>query len=114
MPGDSPGLRLNVLGIVAVSLLAVLLSRLVYPEVMEAPHDGRVAVLNQAREIVLRPTRGRILGRDGRILADNARTLTVSVDRGAVKVAADRAELFARLAGPLKTTVAALEERFKD
>jgi penicillin-binding protein 2 len=71
-----------------------------------------VASANQVRTVPLAPMRGRILDRDGRILADNTSTLNVTIDRAAIKDKVNRASLFARLAGPLKTTPDELQKRY--
>jgi penicillin-binding protein 2 len=61
----------------------------------------------------LPPMRGRILDRVGRVLADNDSTLNVTIDRKVIRNQADRAALFERLAGPLKTTPDELEKRYQ-
>ena len=57
------------------------------------------------REVILPPERGRIFDADGRILADNERILTVTVDQEVIRNRPDtREDLFRRLAGPLGYT----------
>jgi penicillin-binding protein 2 len=71
-----------------------------------------VAAANQLREVQIPPLRGRILDRNGHVLADNRRRLDVVVDRPAIKKKAVRQQLFLRLAGALGTTPDALEKRY--
>jgi penicillin-binding protein 2 len=59
--------------------------------------------------------RGRILDREGRIVADNRRSLTVTVDRSLItgnKKATFRKALFERLAGVVGSYPELLEKRF--
>jgi penicillin-binding protein 2 len=112
MPGDSRGLRLSVIGIVVFSLFVALFGRLWYLQVVQSDQLAQVASANQVRTVPLVPMRGRILDRDGRVLADNTSTLNVTIDRGAIKDKATRTALFQRLAGPLKTTPDELQKRY--
>src|SRR4029077_9697022 len=99
MPGDSRGLRLSVIGIVVFSLFVALFGRLWYLQVVQSDQLAQVASANQVRTVPLAPMRGRILDRDGRILADNDSTLNVTIDRSAIKDKTVRTALFDRLAG---------------
>jgi penicillin-binding protein 2 len=112
MPGDSRGLRLSVIGIVVFSLFVALFGRLWYLQVVQSDQLAQVASANQVRTVPLEPMRGRILDRDGRVLADNTSTLNVTIDRSAIKDKATRTAMFARLAGPLKTTPDELQKRY--
>ncbi|HEX9260779.1 MAG TPA: penicillin-binding protein 2 [Acidimicrobiales bacterium] len=115
MATDSPSMRLGVLGIAAASLMLALFGRLWYLQMVEAPSLERVAVTNNARTVLIPAMRGKILDREGRILADNRRSLTVTVDRGLItgkKNAAFRKALFERLAGVVGTYPDLLEKRF--
>ena len=58
--------------------------------------------------------RGRIVDRVGRVLADNKRTLVVTVDRKMIRRQSVREPLFTRLAGALGTTPEELEKRRND
>jgi penicillin-binding protein 2 len=112
MPTDSRGLRLSVIGIVVFSLFVALFARLWYLQVVQSADLASVAAANQIRTVPLEPMRGRILDREGRVLADNDSTLNVTVDRSVIKSSASRTALFARLAGPLKTTPEELQKRY--
>ncbi len=113
MPADSRGLRLSVIGIVVFSLFVALFGRLWYLQVAQSDEFAGVASANQVRVVPLAPMRGRILDRTGRILADNDSTLNVTIERSAIKDKTVRTALFARLAGPLKTTPEELQKRFE-
>jgi len=114
MSGDSPRVRLGVLGIVAVSLFCALFARLYYLQVLAAPEFEQAAERNRARVVQLNPTRGRILDRDGRVLADNRLSTVVTVDRKVIASSSARAALFEDIAPILGTTPEALEDRYHD
>src|SRR5262245_25575650 len=113
MPAESRGLRLSIIGIVIFSLFVALVARLWYLQAVEKDDLAQVASANQVRTVPLPPMRGRILDRVGRVLADNDSTLNVTIDRKVIKNQGDRAALFARLAGALKTTPDELEKRYQ-
>src|SRR4051795_6788166 len=112
MPGDSRGLRLSVIGIVVFSLFVALFGRLWFLQVVQSDQFAQVASANQVRTVPLEPMRGRILDRDGRVLADNTSTLNVTIERSAIKDKTTRTALLQRLAGPLKTTPDELQKRY--
>jgi penicillin-binding protein 2 len=113
MAGDRRGTRLGVLGVVTLTLLATLFGRLWYLTSM-APEQGAEEVIERTRErrILLPPMRGRILDRAGRVLAENKRLLTVTVDRAQIRDGGYRTALFGRIAGVLGTTPEELETRY--
>jgi penicillin-binding protein 2 len=113
MPAESRGLRLSVIGIVVFSLFVALVARLWYLQVVQSDDLAQVASANQVRTVPLPPMRGRIIDRVGRVLADNDSTLNVTIDRKVIKSTSDRAALFQRLAGALKTTPDELEKRYQ-
>ena len=113
MPGDSRSLRLSVIGIVVFSLFVALFGRLWFLQVVQSDQLAQVASANQVRTVPLVPMRGRILDREGRILADNNSTLNVTIDRNAIKDKLSRTMMFDRLAGPLKTTPDELQKRYE-
>src|SRR5690606_15273854 len=77
---DSQPLRLSILAIVAVALFTALLSRLWFLQVMAAPEYQAAAEANRTRTIVVEGPRGRILDRNGVVLADNREAVVVTVD----------------------------------
>jgi penicillin-binding protein 2 len=113
MPADNRGLRLSVFAIVSLSLFVALFARLWFLQVADRTTIEEVAAANRVREVQIPPMRGRILDRQGRVLADNRRTLTVVVDREVIKKQSVREPLFLRLAGALGTTPEELEERYQ-
>lgn len=112
MPASTSGKRLAVLGGIAVTLLAIVATRTWFLQIVDAADlETRVAEV-RSRTVQLLPERGRIFDADGRVLADNERVLIATIDRAVIRKAADRAELFLRLSGPLQTPVTELERRY--
>ena len=114
MSRDNRGVRLGLLGVVALLLLGVLGTRLWFLQVVDAPGLSERVERLQRRTAFLPPERGRIFDADGRILADNKRVLTVTLDRDVIFSKTRRTELFTRLQGPLGMTVQQLEESYLD
>lgn len=81
MTQDSPHLRLGILGIVAISLFAALLTRMWFLQVLSAPELKLAAAANQIRTVYEPAPRGRILDRHGRVLVDNRASNIVAIDR---------------------------------
>ncbi|HVY09204.1 MAG TPA: penicillin-binding transpeptidase domain-containing protein [Mycobacteriales bacterium] len=81
---DRSRLRLVVLGVLVVSLVATLLGRLWYLQVLDAPQLRIQAAQNHIRDIVTPAPRGLILDDTGQPLVDNKPALVVSVDRTAL------------------------------
>ncbi|MFP4513097.1 MAG: penicillin-binding transpeptidase domain-containing protein, partial [Acidimicrobiales bacterium] len=84
---DSQPLRLSILAIVAIALFTALFSRLWFLQVMAAPDYSAQAETNRTRTIVVEGPRGRVLDRDGKVLADNRESMEVVVDLEAVDAA---------------------------
>lgn len=101
------------LGVVAVTLVGLLATRMWFMQVVDAPAIAETVFQNRTRTVVLLPERGRIFDADGRVLADNERVLAVTVERDVIARSGDRLALFQRLSGPLRTPVDLLEERFE-
>jgi penicillin-binding protein 2 len=85
---DSQPLRLSILAIVAIALFTALFSRLWFLQVMAAPDYSEQAVTNRTRTIVVEGPRGRIIDREGRVLADNRESLVVTVDANELRTLA--------------------------
>ena len=111
MAGETSGLRLSVLLLVVLGLFAAMFSRLWFLEVAAPPDLIRQVQEKRIKTVQLPAMRGRIVDRDGRILADNRRVLSIVVDRKAIQRKADRTELYKRMAGVLQTSVEDLEDR---
>lgn len=112
MAGDRRSKRLIALGLVCATLVGLLATRMWFMQVVDAPAIAERVAENRTRTVVLLPERGRIFDADGRVLADNERVLTVTVEREVIKRSADRLALFQRLSGPLRMPVDLLEERY--
>ncbi len=105
---------MGLLALVALVLFGLLGTRLWFLQTVQAsPLQERVNAARQ-KTVYIPPERGRIFDIDGRILADNRRVLTVTVDRQQIRRDSMRAELFARLSGPLGVPVEEMERRYKD
>ncbi|MDH3752880.1 MAG: penicillin-binding protein 2 [Acidimicrobiia bacterium] len=82
---DSQRFRLNLLGIVVLSLFAALFARLYYLQVLTEAEFQEAARTNVERVIPIQAPRGRILDTEGRVLVDNQTTLVVTVDAFVVR-----------------------------
>ncbi|MGN6474404.1 MAG: penicillin-binding transpeptidase domain-containing protein [Mycobacteriales bacterium] len=81
---DRSRLRLVVLGVLVVSLVATLLGRLWYLQVLNAPQLRAEALNQQVHDIVTPAPRGEILDDTGKPFVDNKPALVVSVNRTAL------------------------------
>jgi len=114
MRADSSGIRLSVLGITVLALMVTLFGRLWYLQVVASPGLEQSVEGKKLQRVPLPAIRGRIYDSQGRILADNRRSLTVTIDRDQIRDTKKRALLFERLAGPLGVLPADLEARFAE
>ena len=71
MTQDSSRLRLGILGMVVLSLFCALLARLWYLQVLASPTLAVEAQNNSVAVVYTEAPRGRILDRNGKVLADN-------------------------------------------
>ncbi len=109
---ERSNLRLIVLGILIFSLLATLVSRLFYLQVMEVDEYRAAAQNNTVREVVEPAVRGLILDQAGRPLVSNRTSIVVTIDRAELNQQAKSGDaVIARLAGILGTTPASISER---
>lgn len=98
MAGNRPdvyerqGFRLYVVGIVAVCLVAALVARLWYLQVLESEELQNAASANILRVVYTEAPRGRIFDTKGRILVDNRVVQVVTIDRLAFRAALDESE----------------------
>lgn len=113
MPSDKRSARLSVLAVVSVLLFGALGTRMWFLQVVDAPALEQRVVANKTRTVKLLPERGRIFDRDGRVLADNERILTVTIDWEVIRRDEDREVLFTRLSGILGVPPEALEARYQ-
>ncbi len=81
MTKDTSRLRLAVLGMVVLSLFSALLARLWYLQVLAAPTYKVEAQHNSVAVVYTEAPRGRILDRNGKVLADNRVVLALVAHR---------------------------------
>jgi penicillin-binding protein 2 len=104
--------RLVVLSVLVVSLVATLLGRLWYLQVLAAPTYRAAAAANQIRDIVTEAPRGEVVDDEGRPFIDNKTALVVTVNRLTLLAQPDDGKpVLKRLAKVLHTTVGALERK---
>jgi len=103
--------RLRLLGDVVAILLAALLARLWYLQVLASERYTKLAAGNRVREVVLPAPRGLILDRTGRVLAGNRAAWAVTVDIDAMGTRND--QILGRLATLLHVPRGRIEERLR-
>lgn len=109
---DRSRMRLLVLQVLVFSLLATLLGRLWFMQVVAGEEYAQAAADNRIREVVTPAVRGVILDARGRPLVQNRTTLVVSVDRSALlELPEDGMAVVQRLARLLDMPPAALDRR---
>ncbi len=109
---ERSGLRLVVLQVLVVSLLATLLGRLWFLQVLVSDRYKGFADANTVRQVVTPAVRGQILDDQGRPLARNRTAMVVSVNRVVMDKEPDGGKaLVTRLAGLLRKPQAELWNR---
>lgn len=100
MSNELTGRRFGVLAFVAIAMFAALAGRLYYLQVMVAEEFEQVVAGNRVREVYTEAPRGRILDRDGQVLAGRRQSLVVTIDWVTLRELDDerRAEVFADVA----------------
>lgn len=78
--GENSRLRLTILGVIALALFTSLLARLWHLQALSAPRYEKLAQENRVRRVLVPAPRGRILDRNGRVLAGNRSAYTITVD----------------------------------
>ncbi|HEX2119348.1 MAG TPA: penicillin-binding transpeptidase domain-containing protein, partial [Acidimicrobiales bacterium] len=111
MTQDSSRLRLGVLGMVVLSLFCALLARLWYLQVLASPTLKVEAQHNSVAVVYTEAPRGRILDRNGQVLADNRVVLALVADREKIE---EHPDVLPRLAGLLGVPVVLLHDRMAD
>ena len=111
MTQDSSRLRLGVLGMVVLSLFCALLARLWYLQVLASPTLKVEAQRNSVAVVYTEAPRGRILDRNGKVLADNRVVLALVAQREEV---GKRPEVLDRLSGLLGVPREELDRRIAD
>ena len=113
MAVDKRAARLGALALVAVILLGSIGARLWFLQTVKRETFQQQVSVSKTRTQLLVPERGRIFDALGRVLADNRRVLTVTVDRSIIRRTSNRTELFTRLSGLLGVSVQEMELRFQ-
>jgi len=111
--GSAPK-RLIALGVVGIVLIGSLGARTWFLQAVSSRDVEAVIGKVRSRTIKLLPERGRVFDSAGRIMADNKRTLVVTIDRLVVRKPAERLLLAQRLSGPLNVPVEFLLTRMQD
>ena len=106
--------RLVALGVVALVLFGALSTRMWFLQAVGSRSVEEVIVKVRTRTIKLLPERGRVFDAAGRVMADNKRTLVVTIDRDVVRKPAERLALAQRLSGPLNVPIETLLVRMQD
>ncbi|MEK7291940.1 MAG: penicillin-binding transpeptidase domain-containing protein [Actinomycetota bacterium] len=106
--------RLVILGVVSMVLMSLLSARMWVLQAVEAGPTESIVLAVRTRTIKLLPERGRMFDATGRVVADNKRILTVTIDRSVIKDASDRLVMFQRLSGPLGMPLDLLYKRYED
>jgi penicillin-binding protein 2 len=103
-----------VLGVLILSLLATLIGRLWYLQVIAAPQYRVAAFQNQVRDVVTQAPRGEIVDDKGRPWVTNKTAVVITVDRSALDQQADEGKaVLHRLAGLLNTSYQLLHAETK-
>ncbi|HEX3621166.1 MAG TPA: penicillin-binding protein 2 [Acidimicrobiales bacterium] len=111
MTKDTSRLRLAVLGMVVLSLFSALLARLWYLQVLAAPSYKVEAQHNSVAVVYTEAPRGRILDRNGKVLADNRVVLALVAHREKV---GPNSPVLQRVADLVGDTVDDLKARLGD
>ncbi len=114
MAVDKRSARLGVLATVSLLLIGLLGARLWFLQGVKSEEYTATVAAAKTREVFVAPERGRVFDADGRVLADNQRILTVTIDWAVLRKAKkkDRLALLERLSGPLQTPIDDLMRRY--
>lgn len=109
---DRRATRLGALALVGVVLFSLLGVRLWFLQTVKADELQEQVTFASQRTVRIPPERGRIVDREGRILADNERILSVGIDWDVLRRKSQRDEIFTRLSGWIDVAVETMEEQF--
>lgn len=112
MPRESRMSRLAILATVAMLLGSLLTVRLWFLQAVDAPGLEQRVQEVRTRTVKLTSERGRIFDVNGRIMADNERLLTITLDRAVIAGPLARQQMWNRLSGALNMSVQELEDRY--
>jgi len=111
---DSQQRRWSFVGVSAIVLLVLLLSRIWFLQSVTRDETEQIIKAVQSRIVKLVPERGRIFDVNGRVVADNKRVIVATINRQVIRDPQDRLEMFKRLSGPLNTPIERLYTRYDD
>lgn len=114
MATDSQQRRWSFVGVSAIVLLVLLLSRIWFLQSVTKDETEQIIKAVQSRIVKLVPERGRIFDVNGRVVADNKRVIVATINRQVIRDPQDRLEMFKRLSGPLNTPIERLYTRYDD
>lgn len=107
-----PEVRLTILRVLALSLFVTLFGRLFFLQVISGADFAQQANNNQVREVVVPAPRGLILDQTGRVLAGNASSLAITINRTRVLALPDEGSaVLAKLSKIIGLSVAELRNR---
>lgn len=111
--GGTTRLRLAFLGAIFASLVATLVLRLWFLQVLNSDEYTQQAQQNQVRVVPEEPSRGNILDRNGKVLVTNGASLVVSIRRN--ELSPEEVQMvLGKLSGLLSTPMEQLNARIKD
>lgn len=107
-----PEVRLTILRVLSLSLFLTLFGRLFFLQIISGSDYAEQASNNQIREVVDPAPRGLVLDQAGRVLAGNASSLAVTLNRTTVLAQSDDgAAVLARLSRIIGMSVSELQQR---
>jgi penicillin-binding protein 2 len=109
---DKRATRLGALALAGVVLFGLLGVRLWFLQTVKADELQEQVIVASQRTVRIPPERGRIVDREGRILADNERILSVGIDWDVLRRRSEREEIFTRLSGWVDVAPETMEELF--
>lgn len=109
---DKRATRLGVLALSGVVLFGLLGVRLWFLQTVKADELQEQVTVSSQRTIRIPPERGRIVDREGRILADNERILSVGINWDVLRRKSDRDDVFTRLSGWIDVAPEQMEAEF--
>lgn len=111
---DRTTVRLTVLGLLVVGAFTALFSRLWFLQVLAAEEYVRLAEETRARLVHSEPPRGRILDARGRVLVQNRRSLSVTIDKQMLDERGEQRPVLAALSRLLDAGVNDLRKELND
>ncbi len=103
-------MRLKIIRYATIFLLFCIALNLFYTQVLRGRYYYSLSMRNRIRVVALEGARGRIIDREGQVLADNLLTFNVSVVSQDID---DRRALFSYLSKVIKTSPEELNKRFR-